>query len=196
MSDYEPIGATPLTQDEQDELLPDHLDTRGDLNEWEQDNIDEAILWAQTTRIPALDEATIRELHRRMFDRTWAWAGTYRRSATNIGNVACPDIPAEVRKLVDDGAYWLEHGESTVDETVLRLHHRLVGHIHPFPNGNGRHGRLWCDLLLKQSGRPPFGWKNTELGSDGEARRAYIRSLQAADGGDYNPLRGLLLRGR
>ncbi len=33
------------------------------------------------------------------------------------------------------------------DELAARFHHRLV-QIHPFPNGNGRHGRISTDGLL------------------------------------------------
>lgn len=36
----------------------------------------------------------------------------------------------------------------TPDEAGWMFHHRLVS-IHPFPNGNGRHARLFTDLLLR-----------------------------------------------
>ena len=129
-----------------------------------------------------------------MFDRTWEWAGRYRTSEKNIG-VLWADLGVEVRKFVDDGAYWLEHDVSSVDEAAARLHHRLVL-IHPFANGNGRHARLWCDLLLKQNGRPMFSWSSEELDRAGESRERYIEALGKADGGDFGPLLGLLLRNR
>jgi len=187
-------GMTPLDREEAADLIPGHLRTRGQLNLWEQENILAAAQWTQRTRAAALDEATIRELHRRMFDRTWGWAGTYRRSDKNIG-VEWPSIPEEIWKLVDDGAYWIREGVFTVDEAAVRLHHRLV-RIHPFPDGNGRHARLWCDLLMQQNGRRPILWQGDQLGSAGEARKAYISSLRAADGGNLGPLLGLLLSGR
>ncbi len=68
--------------------------------------------------------------------------------------------------------------------------------IHPFPDGNGRHARLWCDLLMGQSGRPLIVWQNDRLGTAGDARRAYIGALRAADRGDLEPLLELLLHGR
>lgn len=194
MFDNEPDGATPVDPDEAEALLPAHIHSRAELNLWEQANILEGARWAARTRTPALSDATIRELHRRMFDETWAWAGRYRTSDKNIG-VHWPAISTEVRKLLDDGQYWLDHGTFTVDEAAAQLHHRLVK-IHPFPNGNGRHARLWCDMVLRQNGHRPFEWKNRELDSDGEARRAYIAALQAADGQDYGPLLSLLLRDR
>ena len=181
MFEGDPDGATPLDVDEVDQLLPSHIRTREELNLWEQENILRAAAWAKRARTPALDELTIRKLHRRMFDSTWTWAGRYRTSDKNIG-ADWRLIPTEVRKLIEDGRFWLENGTYPVDEAALRLHHRLVL-VHPFPNGNGRHARLWCDMLLEQNGRPVFTWKNRELDGPGEARRAYIQALQAADKG-------------
>jgi len=192
--DARPPGATPVWPDEADALIPRHVRTRQELFAWEQANILAAQQWARRARVPVLAEATVRELHRRMFDQTWEWAGRYRHSDKNVG-VDWTTVPTEVRKLVDDGAHWLDHQTFLPDEVVIRLHHRLV-QIHPFPDGNGRHARLWCDLLLRQIGRPPFDWKSDRLGSAGEARRAYIDALRAADAGELRLLRDLLLQDR
>ena len=194
MFDNEPEGATPVDADEAADLLPSHIQNRGELNLWEQENILEAAAWVLRARTPVLGEPTVRELHRRMFDQTWAWAGRYRTSDKNIG-AYWAIIQEEVRKLVDDGVFWMEHGTFPIDEAALRLHHRLVK-IHPFPNGNGRHARLWCDMLLHQSGRAPFAWKSRELDEAGDARGAYIRALRSADGNDYEPLFTLFLEDR
>ncbi len=194
MFDDEPVGATPIDADEADGLIPGHIQTRGELNAWEQQNIIEAARWVRTATEPALRESTILGLHKRMFDRTWEWAGRYRTSDKNIG-VFWSEIGVEIRKFVDGGAYWLEHQVYSVDEAAARLHHRLVL-IHPFPNGNGRHARLWCDLLLRQNGRRMFSWSSEELDRAGESRRTYIEALRKADVGDFEPLLGLLLRNR
>ena len=161
MFDDEPVGASPIDADEAEGLIPGHIQTRGELNAWEQQNIIEAARWVRTATEPALRESTILGLHKRMFDHTWEWAGRYRTSDKNIG-VFWAEIGVEIRKFVDDGACWFENRLSSVDEAVARLHHRLVL-IHPFPNGNGRHARLWCDLLLRQNGRPMFSWSSEEL---------------------------------
>ena len=194
MTEHLPEGATPLDPDEAADLIPGHVRTRGQLNVWEQENILAAARWTQRTRFAALEERTIRELHRRMFDRTWGWAGTYRRSDKNIG-VEWSSIPEEVRKLMDDGAYWIDEQVFDIDEVAIRLHHRLVC-IHPFPDGNGRHARWWCDMILVQNDRRPVQWQNQSLGSAGAARSAYIDSLRAADRGDFEPMRELLLEER
>ena len=51
-------------------------------------------------------------------------------------------------------------------------------------------------MVLRENHRPPFEWRSRDLDSDGEARRAYIAALRAADGHDYQPLLDLLLRDR
>jgi hypothetical protein len=45
-----------------------------------------------------------------------------------------------------------------------------------------------ADLLLKELTGRIFTWGQNSLGSGVEARTAYIKALQAADGGDYGPL--------
>lgn len=191
MYSQDPDGATPVDPDEAEGLLPAHVVTRDELNAWEQQNILEAVRWSQRTTRQALDELAVRELHRRMFDRTWAWAGTYRRSDKNIG-VYWADIPAEVVKVIDDGRYWITHGTYPLNEAALRLHHRIV-RVHLFPNGNGRHARLWADMILEQNGQTALDWRNPELDSASEMRGAYLDALRAADANDYEPLLGLYL---
>ena len=187
-------GATPIDPDEAAELIPKHMATREELNVWEQENILLAARWVRRTRKDPLADESIRELHRRMFDMTWNWAGHYRRTNKNIG-IDWQMIPVEVRKLVLDGSFWLQNGTYPIDEAALRLHHRLVS-IHAFPNGNGRHARLWCDKLLTRNGRQPFAWKHEELDDDGDARRAYIQALKAADNNQFEPLFSLYLANR
>lgn len=79
-------GATPLDPDEAAGLLPSHITTQADLNTWEEANILQGERWALRQRKrDLLDEGFVRDLHRRMFDRTWRWAGTFRSSNKNIG---------------------------------------------------------------------------------------------------------------
>ena len=189
-----PEGATPLDPDEAEDLRPGHIRTRGELNVWEQENILVSVSWIPRARSKALDEATIRELHRRMFSETWKWAGAFRLSDKTIG-IHWPQIPEAVRNFVEDGRFWLREGTFSPDESAIRLHHRLA-QIHPFPNGNGRHARLWSDMLLLQNGRPPISWGGRNLETGSEARKKYIRALQRADEGDYRPLLDLFLRDR
>jgi len=177
-----------VDENEASALLPGHITTQAELNEWEQANISEAVLWVRTAAADPFLPETVTRLHRRMFSGTWKWAGTFRTSDKNIG-VPKELIGEELKKLLDDGRYWIEHETFRPWETVLRLHHRMVW-VHPFPNGNGRHARLWADLVARRAGASPIDWGGG-LQDPGEVRDQYIAALQGADRGDYAPLLGL-----
>lgn len=180
-------AATPLTEEERAELIPNWIALRSELNEAEQANITEAEEWAFSRRRDVLDEAFLTRLHHRMFGRVWRWAGQFRRTGRNIG-VDAYRIPTDLPLLLDDCRYWVENGTWESDETALRFHHRLV-QIHPFPNGNGRHSRMATDLLLVAMGHKRFTWGRANLIDPGRTRQQYIEALRAADRFDYGPLR-------
>ena len=187
----DPPGATPLSADEIDGLLPADVATRADLDEAELENIVAARVWAATrawSAIGILTREALFDLHRRMFGDVWRWAGSQRRRETSIG-VAPETIGVELRNLLDDATTWIQYGTYVADEVALRFHHRLV-QIHVFPNGNGRHARFAADLLARALGRPPFTWGGRELVDAGAAREAYLRALRAmdADRDDVAPL--------
>lgn len=188
----DPDGATPLDPDDAEDLLPDHLASRADLNAWEQANIAKALDWLGRRRTgrTVLSIEFVRELHRRMFDETWTWAGRFRTSGKNIGVPAHTIAPA-LRDLLDDVAHWVKHSTYASDEIAARFHHRLV-QIHAFPNGNGRHGRLMADALLTELGASPFTWGAGDLDREGDVRVRYLDALRRADAGDYAPLLGFV----
>lgn len=187
LGDAHAAGATPLDPDEAEGLIPKHIRTQQELNEWEQANVLKAARWtARALRGDILSEAFVCELHRRMFDGTWKWAGIFRRSNKNIG-VDRSQISVRLRELLDDVRYWLAHETYPLDEVAARFHHRLVS-IHPFANGNGRHARLVTDVLLQRNGGTPFTWGSGDLFGAGNVRERYIAALRAADGGDYGLL--------
>ncbi len=183
-----PDGATPLDPNEMEGLLLTHITTRGELDRWEQENIVEALTWlAKAKPKDILHEAFIKTLHRRMFGHVWKWAGHFRQSDKNIGG-PWHHVPTDVHNLCEDARLWLNLLEETPDQIAVRFHHRLVS-IHPFANGNGRHGRLMTDLLLENVlKRPAFTWGDRDLSKAGDVRRAYMMALQAADANDYSPL--------
>ena len=136
-------GQTPLDEDEKEGLLIPSIATRGELDEFEQQNIEEAIAWSLSRSFKAekvFSEDFVKTLHKRMYNNVWAWAGVFRRTNKNIG-VDKWQIPTELRALMDDVKYWHTNGTYEPDELVIRFKHRLVS-IHCFPNGNGRHSRL------------------------------------------------------
>lgn len=186
--EYQP-GQSPIDAAEAEALIPP-LKTQGELNEWEEENILSATNWALSDRVlkrtDPLTEDYLFELHRRMFDQTWRWAGKTRTTDKNIG-VSFFKIRTELRQLLDDVRYWRDNKTFEPDEAAIRFHHRLVT-IHLFPNGNGRHARLVADVLARNLGRPIFTWGRTNLVSEKDARARYLSALKSADSGDYGPL--------
>jgi len=179
-------ASTPLTEEEREHLIPSYITLRPELNEAEQANILEAGEWAFARKRDVLDERFLTGLHKRMFGGVWRWAGKFRKTERNIG-IDAYRISVELRQLLDDCRYWIEHGTYKPDEIAARFHHRLVL-IHPFPNGNGRHARMATDLLLVAMGRPRFTWGRVNLVDPGQTRQRYVDALRAADHHDIGPL--------
>ncbi len=184
---------TPLDDEEFDGLIPSHLATKAELNQWEGLNIAQAHAWLSRRRsIDVLSVDFLRELHRQMFGETWTWAGESRRSNKNISRYDWTQVPVLLRELVENTRAQYDASDKTpeaLDEIATRFHHQLV-RIHPWPNGNGRHSRLATDLLLEQSGRPAFTWgSRADLTRAGGPRTNYIAALRRADDGDLRPLR-------
>jgi len=178
--------STPLEDEEKADLIPSYIATREELNEAEQANIIEASAWAFSSKRDVLGERFLDGLHKRMFGKVWRWAGTHRTSAKTIG-IDAYRIPTEMRQMIDDCRYWLDHDTYSVDEIATRFHHRLVW-VHPYPNGNGRHARLATDLLLVSLGAQSFSWGRHNLVDASETRQRYVAALRAADNHDFGPL--------
>ena len=182
-------GATPLDPDEAAGLVPSHITTQADLNAWEQANILQAVRWvARQKKRDLLTEGFVRDLHRRMLDQTWKWAGTFRQSNKNIG-VDWTQVAVKLRNLLDNTRFQIDHKVFEPDELVVRFHHQLVW-VHAFPNGNGRHARLMADVLAQQLGRPSMTWggADVELVSMGTVRDRYLKTLREADQGQWSGL--------
>ncbi len=186
--DY-PDGATPLHPDELDCLKFKHVSTKRELDQLEQAGITEGLKWLDKQRNPdVLTEAFVLELHKRLFGSVWKWAGTFRRTEKNIG-VDPIQVAIQLRQLLDNAKYWVEHGIYSPKELAARFHHKLV-FIHLFPNGNGRHARIMADALLtKLLNKPAIDWAGGyRLEAMNERRNQYIAALRAADRHDFSVL--------
>jgi len=183
-------GQTLIDEEEKAGLRIKTISTKGELNEFEQQNIEEALQWVYGRKLKAAEvfsEKFIGNLHKRMFDNVWIWAGAYRKSEKNLG-IRYHRIPLEVRKLCDDAIVWLEDESYPPDEQAMRFKHRIVS-IHCFSNGNGRHSRLMADIIAtKVFGRDEFTWGAGKLSEKSDARQIYLAAVKAADKGDFQPL--------
>lgn len=187
----------PASDDAQTPLAPEELralklsiSTRAQLNEIERLNINQARIWAMSKSVQKRpDLATDHfacELHKRMFNQIWSWAGQYRTTERNLG-WDWHRIPEGMRILMEDFQSWIHYSTYPLDDAVIRLHHRMVL-IHPWPNGNGRHSRLIADILLAANGGLPLTWGAGANLHSGNTRAIYIAALKEADQGNFQPL--------
>ena len=184
-------GQTPLDEEEKRDLIPSIV-TRENLDAFEQENILEARQWVMKksvlVRQDIFSEKFLLNLHKRMFGQVWKWAGKFRKSNKNIG-VDYYQIPSELRLLLDDANYWLEHQTYSVSDMAVIFHHRLVK-IHLFSNGNGRHARMCADVIVAKFGGNKLTWGgNFDLAKPDEIRNRYISALRDADRGNYDSLK-------
>jgi Fic-DOC domain mobile mystery protein B len=183
-------GQTPIEEEEKEDLIIKTISTRGELDEFEQQNIEKAIEWTLKKKFrldKILQEKFILEVHKQMFSNVWKWAGKFRKTNKNIG-VDKFQISTEVKYLLDNCKYWIENKTYDEDEITIRFKHRLV-QIHLFPNGNGRHSRLLADILISHGfGEPIFTWSVIDLTKKGIARTKYLSAIYEADKGNFKPL--------
>ena len=183
-------GQTPLEEYEKEELLIKHITTLKDLNEFEQQNIEKAIEWIMGKTFTVenvLNEGFILNLHKKMYEDVWKWAGKYRTSNKNIG-VDKLQIPICLYQLNEDCKFWIENQTFEPDTLAIEYKHRIVK-IHPFTKGNGRHSRLMADIIIeKLLGRELFTWGGVNLSQMSNVRKRYIDSIFEADKGNIIPL--------
>lgn len=134
--------------------------------------------------------ALIRHIHSELFRELDGRRGLFRSGGIRISGakVRPPEHDAEGYVRV-----WLElvtptMARFTALEALARLH-VLFEAIHPFPDGNGRAGRILLNYLAISLGWPPIIIKGTE-GSD---RERYYAALEAGDRGFHS---GFLAPGR
>ncbi len=183
-------GQTPIDDDEKEELLIPSITTRGELDEFEQLNIDDVNHWLLGKKFiteKVLTEKFVKDLHKRMFGNVWKWAGEFRNTDKNI-DVDKFRISFELKLLLDDCNFWIANKTFSEDEIAIRFCHRLVK-IRCFPNGNGRHSRIIADILIEKCfGKEPFSWGGKNLTAISETRAEYINALKEADSNNYTRL--------
>lgn len=134
-------------------------------------------------RDAVLGEVALLQLHALITKDLVGTPGAYRTGAVFIsGSEHRPPHHSQVRGLMRDWFAWLtEDGMAYAPIIHAALAHEMLLAIHPFLDGNGRTARLVLNLQLMQAGYPVTlllrGWRAT-----------YIRALEQAHHGQYNPL--------
>jgi len=120
-----------------------------------------------------IDEATVRELHRRIVFRSQPEiGGIYSILPRRIAGspVVFPNA-VKIPGLMKQYGEWLARAEP-VPATSFDAHFKLVA-IHPFTDGNGRTATLLMNLLLLRGGYPPIAVRP-------EDRKTYLDILEHA----------------
>ena len=70
---HESASATPLAPDELLGLKAKHITNRGELNELEEANIEQGLIWLERRpkSFDILTAETVREVHKRLFGNVW-----------------------------------------------------------------------------------------------------------------------------
>lgn len=159
-------GETPLPHEELSALLPAAGFELGapitrlgvhDLEQAFQDQVAEQLLPAAVDGTLTIDDLLsghfLRDLHARLYESVWTWAGTFRTREVSIG-VAPEQIAVELRHTLDNIGYrWTHTDDWTPKELGLVVHAEVV-RIHPFADGNGRTTRLLGDLVFAATQNP------------------------------------------
>ncbi len=97
-------GQTPLDEEEKEGLLIPTIATRGELDEFEQQNIEDAIQWLLSRKLgpeTIMTEKFVLSLHKRMYKNVWAWAGRIHNINKNLG-IDKWQIPTALRVFRND----------------------------------------------------------------------------------------------
>jgi len=140
-----------------------------------------------------LDQAVIREIHRRVLDgqSDLLTPGEYRRGenrvidgAGEIVFVTPPsgDVPALMRSLVD----WISDRVGAPAPILAAVGHLEFVAIHPFNDGNGRTARAITRLLLARGGYGFHGLVSLDAYLD-LRRGDYFAAIRASIGRAYEP---------
>jgi fido (protein-threonine AMPylation protein) len=81
-------GQTPLDEEEKEGLRISTVTTKGELDEFEQLNIQKGLEWSlkrQWTPEKLFTEDFVLQLHKQMYGEVWKWAGQFRLTNKNIG---------------------------------------------------------------------------------------------------------------
>ena len=76
-------GQTPLPTELHKGLKPKHIQTMGELDEYEEQNIAEGLAWLAKQNDPGTTYTFWLKLHKKLFSDVWEWAGQVRTHELN-----------------------------------------------------------------------------------------------------------------
>ncbi len=126
-----------------------------------------------------LTKPIIRQIHSLMFrgDPNFSWApGDWRKGEMVITGAKVK--PLSTFKIEEQIERLLEIVNSPQEDLIRKVAvvHDMFEQIHPFPDGNGRVGRIIMNFILVGHGLPNIAIKGDEIN-----RKIYIEALEQAD---------------
>lgn len=182
-------GQTPLPHELQKDLKIKTIQTIGELDEFEEDNIAKGLNWLAKQKSDPCKYDFWLKLHKKLFEHVWSWAGKIRTHELANPDFKLPhDIWPQLYQLEKDLDAWISAKSFSSQEVAARFHERIET-IHPFANGNGRFGRIITEQICKYHAFETPTWGRELKNDPTKRRKAYISNLtQARRDGDYLPL--------
>ena len=173
-------GQTPLPKELRKGLKPKNVQTMGELDEYEEQNIAEGLIWLESSSRKCLDYIFWCELHKKLLSDVWEWAGEIRKHELSNPDFLHPkNIRTELMKLIRDLEFWFENKTYPEQEIIARLHEKLLT-IHPFANGNGRWSRILTEYICKDKRITIPTWNNKLKDDPIRRRQEYIKAVEEA----------------
>jgi fido (protein-threonine AMPylation protein) len=123
---------------------------KGELYEYELENMAEGIEKLNNTKKNHLDYLTWFAAHKMLLDNVWTFAGTKRGNELQNTDFNMPyDIDPSILSLEQNLKFWLENETFTKKEIITRFHEGILT-IHPFKDGNGRWARILTSFICKR----------------------------------------------
>lgn len=183
-------GRTPLPEEFKKDLIPKNVFTSADLDELEEENIIEGLVWLEEFKGDHRNWMFWRTLHKKLFCKVWRWAGQFRVHNLQNDEYNHPGYISEnIKKLEDDLIFWLDNNSfKDHRETMARFHEQILT-IHPFAIGNGRTGRILTEYICKREKIAAPSWGKGLRLSAKKHREAYIAAVvKARHKKDYSDL--------
>ena len=140
-------GQTPLPYELQKGLKIKTIQTVGELDEYEEDNIAKGLIWLAKQKSNPCKYDFWLKLHKKLFENVWSWAGKIRTHELANPEFKLPhEIWPELYQLEMDLDFWIKSKTFSDYELAARFHERIET-IHPFANGNGRFGRIITEQI-------------------------------------------------
>lgn len=183
-------GTTELPEDFKKDLIPKNVFTSANLDELEEENIIEGLVWLEDFKGNHRDWMFWLDLHKKLFCNVWKWAGKFRPHVLENEEFNHPAYIAQnIKKLEGDLNFWLDKNSfKNHQETMARFHEQLLT-IHPFTNGNGRTSRILTEYICKRENIALPSWGKSLRSNTKKHRQAYISAvIKARQDRDYSGL--------